>query len=271
VRRGIRVAAALSLSLWGASGVAAGDEGVAGGEGTATGETRPPLIVYVPPESGAPDETVSGGTRRGPDRPPGSEVPKVFPSLALSVPDVMILGPAHVATTSTEHPAIFLWLRRDLGDDERVSVSLHAAESKAGLETISIPGPRPRGLVALNTESRALRLAADTTYAWRLAIDAANVPEPPSTPADPAPVVHGTRIRRVPSEDEPGLDAPSDPLARARRAAAAGRWYDAFAEIQGALASDPASVELGHACRELLEQAGLAFVASREGVCGQAS
>lgn len=185
--------------------------------------------IYIPPARGA-TRTRTGGGTRGISR----------------LPKVVALVPDHVALTARPAPELSWYISADaerplvltLLRDDAIDPDLEktiAEQVAAGIGGVS--------LVELGVE-----LEPGVVYKWSVAL----VADPDSWEHD---VVASGAIERVPAP--PGLDEAAD----YRELAANGLWYDALAELDGAIDAGDAERAIR---AQLLDEVGLSSAADYE-------
>lgn len=159
--------------------------------------------------------------------------------------EVRVMAPEHVGWTTEASPTLYwqlsetteLPLEVTLVDDAQIEPLLE--ERRAG--------PQAAGLHALSLADLGLRLEPGVVYRWQVAVVAD--PRRRSKDVRSAAAV----VWMAPSDAPP----PSSP-ARAHQLAAAGYWYDAFAQLSAWLSNEPDAPNLRAAREALLVQVGLA-------------
>lgn len=197
-------------------------------------------ILYVPPRKGAPAPGLRrGGGTRGTNK---------------SLPMISLLAPDHVGFTLHEQPVLF-WFT-PTNHNLSYEFTLIADNADDPLIEAKLPSPARGGVQQIRLADYNVKLVSGVRYLWAVAL--VMDPEEPS-----ANVVAKGSIERVNrdkleqplSGDVTKADAP-------RRYAEAGVWYDALMAISELMQSNPADTDVSQQQTALLEQGGLAEVAS---------
>jgi len=191
-------------------------------------------IDYVPPDRGAPEARVSGGTRG--------------PSAAALRVDV--LTPRQIGLTLRDQPVLYWYSSWPIATAVQITV-VEDETDKTVLKTY-LPGPVPAGIHAFPLAATRLRLALNVDYQWSVTVELS--PRERSRN-----VVASGMIRRV-SVVGPPVSSPGSPYAAAAYARA-GLWYDALDAISQAILEAPRSGALRLRRSRLLEQVGLSEAA----------
>jgi hypothetical protein len=194
------------------------------------------LPQWVPRKRGAPAARVGGATRGvSADLEVRAMVPR-FDDAAL---------------TLMAQPT-FYW-HISAPSEHRVNFTLIDPESVDPIIDVVLDGPFDTGMQAVRLADYGMRLEAEHTYHWFVAL----MPDPGRRSAD---MVAGGAVRRL--APEPELDrrlADGHDAARADRLAEAGIWYDALDALEGEIATRPTDATALARRSALLEQAGLAI------------
>ena len=201
--------------------------------------TMKPLL-YIPPRKGAPASGLRrGGGTRGTNK---------------SLPMISLLAPDHVGFTLHEQPVLF-WFT-PTNHNLSYEFTLIADNADAPIIETKLPSPARGGVQQIRLADYKAKLVPGERYQWSVAL--VMDPDEPS-----ANVVAKGAIERV-NRDK--LEQPlSNDMAKAdapRRYAEAGVWYDALMAVAELMQSNPADMELPRQQTALLEQGGLAEVAS---------
>ena len=197
-------------------------------------------IMYVPPRKGAPASALRrGGGTRGTNQ---------------SLPMISLLAPDHVGLTLQEQPVLY-WFT-PTNHNLSYEFTLIADNADAPMIEAKLPSPTRGGVQRIKLADYKAKLVPGERYQWSVSL--VMDPDEPS-----ANVVAKGAIERVnrdklehpPSGEMTKADAP-------RRYAEAGVWYDALMAISDLMQSNPADMELPRQQTALLEQGGLAEVAS---------
>lgn len=225
---------------WGA--LAAEGQGKAGP--TAASQTKPEPttkpILYVPPRKGAPAPGLRrGGGTRGTNK---------------SLPMISLLAPDHVGFTLQEQPILY-WFT-PTNHNLAYEFTLIADNADAPLIEAKLPSPARGGVQQIRLADYKAKLVQGERYLWSVSL--VMDPDEPS-----ANVVAKGAIERV-NRDKLERPLPND-LSQAdapRRYAEAGVWYDALMAMSELMQTNPADRDLPQLQTALLEQGGLAEVAS---------
>lgn len=185
---------------------------------------------YVPPDLGAPEVRVSGGTRGGAD--------------GLSV---FVLAPKQIGLTVQQQPTLYWYSSCTTHAAMRISIVADAS-SKTVLDA-SISGPATAGIHGFSLKETKVRLVPDTDYQW--SITAATLGDPSSN------IVASGMIRRV--RDRGPLVPAGLQFATGSAAAfaEAGLWYDALQAVSEQIRARPDDSNLRRQRSSLLSQVGL--------------
>jgi len=239
----IIVGAAMGLIFpfpWGS--VAAEGEGKA----TQTSASQPksdPItkpILYVPPRKGAP----AAGLRRGGGTRGTNE----------SLPMISLLAPDHVGFTLQEQPVLF-WFT-PTNHNLSYEFTLIGDNADAPLIEAKLASPARGGVQQIRLADYKAKLVPGERYLWSVAL--VMDPDEPS-----ANVVAKGAIERVTRDKlEQPLSGDITKADTPRRYAEAGVWYDALMAISELMQANPVDMDLPRQQTALLEQGGLAEVAS---------
>lgn len=219
--------------------------GAAEGQGKATASqarqdvTGKPLL-YVPPRKGAPAAGLRrGGGTRGTNK---------------SLPMISLLAPDHVGFTLHEQPDLF-WFT-PTNHNLVYEFTLIADNADAPIVDTKLPSPARGGVQQIRLVDYKAKLVPGERYQWSVAL--VMDPDEPS-----ANVVAKGAIERVTRDKlEQPLSGDITKADAPRRYAEAGVWYDALMAISELMQANPADRELPQQQTVLLEQGGLAEVAS---------
>ncbi len=237
----ISIAAGLALPLpWGSLA----EEGQGKATQATTSQPKPDStikpLLYVPPRKGAPAPGLRrGGGTRGTNQ---------------SLPMISLLAPDHVGFTLHEQPVLF-WFT-PTNHNLAYEFTLISESAEAPIIETKLPIPTHAGVQQIRLADYKAKLSPGERYQWSVAL--VMDPEEPS-----ANVVAKGAIERV-NRDKLERPLPSD-VSKAdapKRYAEAGVWYDAIMAISDLMQSNPADMELRRQQISLLEQGGLAEVAS---------
>jgi len=193
-------------------------------------------IRYVPPDLGAPEVRVSGGTRGA----AGNEL------------SVGVIAPAQTGLTIQEQPSLYWYNSRTARTGIRVSIV--ADSSNQTVLDMQLPGIAEPGIHPFRLRDTKVRLAMDTDYQWSVtAIQSQNPSEN---------IVASGMIRRV-----RGSGGASGVHLRATVDAAvdyarSGLWYDAMQVLSDAIYARPNDAVLRQERSDLLSQVGLTDAAA---------
>ncbi|MGD0105490.1 MAG: DUF928 domain-containing protein [Rhodopila sp.] len=200
-------------------------------------------MLYIPPDRGAPEVRVSGGTR-------GSSTDGLR---------IDVLSPDQTGLTIQEQPTLYWYSSAPIRGGARVSIVADAT-SKTVMDD-PIPGPVPAGIHAIGLRGTAVRLALNADYQWSVTAEM-SATEPSRN------IVTSGMIRRVAPPSATfgtNLRASAEGCAEYARA---GLWYDALDAISASIQRSPQEGRLVLLRSELLQQVGLtnAAAADRSGV-----
>ena len=197
-------------------------------------------ILYVPPRKGAPAPGLRrGGGTRGTNK---------------SLPMISLLAPDHVGFTLQEQPVLF-WFT-PTNHSLSYEFTLIADNAEAPIIETKLPSPARGGVQQIRLADYKAKLVPGERYQWSVAL--VMDPEEPS-----ANVVAKGAIERVNRDKlEQSLSSDITKADAPKRYAEAGVWYDALMAISDLMQSNPADMELRRQQTSLLEQGGLAEVAS---------
>jgi hypothetical protein len=193
-------------------------------------------IRYVPPDLGAPEVRVSGGTRGATED-------------GLSV---RVIAPAQTGLTIQEQPTLYWYASRTARTGVRVSIV--ADSSDRTVLDMQLPGIAEPGIHPFRLKDTKVRLALDTDYQW--SVTAAQSQNPSEN------IVASGMIRRTRGSDgasgaqvRPTVDAAVD-------YARSGLWYDAIQALSEAIRARPNDAVLRQERSDLLSQVGLTDAAT---------
>ena len=197
-------------------------------------------IQYIPPRKGAPAAGVRrGGGTRGTNK---------------SLPMISLLAPEHVGFTLQEQPVLF-WFT-PTNHNLLYEFTLIAESADAPLIEAKLPSPTRGGVQQIRLADYKAKLVPGERYQWSVAL--VMDPDEPSGNVVAKGVierVNREKLEHPLSSDIPKAEAP-------RRYAEAGIWYDAVMAISDLVQSSPADANFRQQQVSLLEQGGLAEVAS---------
>lgn len=193
---------------------------------------------YQPPERGAPERRVSGGTR-GADAEPA----KVF-----------VLAPETTGETMTTTPTLYWFVSQSVRD--RVEVTVTEDEVATPLLDVTLEAPAHTGIYALSLADKHVALRPGTEYRWSVAL----VVDPERPAKD---IVASGGILSVEPPAALRQQLTSAPVtSRPAILAGASLWYDALAVLSSEVAAQPnAKVFRAHRAA-LLDQIGLSEAAA---------
>jgi hypothetical protein len=196
-------------------------------------------LRYIPPDRGAPEVRVSGGTRGNMNN-----------GLHIDV-----LAPSETGLTVQEQPTLYWYSSGPIGVDTRISIVVDDS-NKTVLNT-AIRGPAAEGIHAFPLRGTPIRLALNADYQWSVTVELSRT-EPSRN------IVASGMIRRV---AYPGLPTPTSPRASAEASAEYARlglWYDALDAISTSVQDAPRDGDLRLLRGELLQQVGLVSAAASD-------
>jgi hypothetical protein len=193
-------------------------------------------IRYVPPDVGAPEVRVSGGTR----------------GAAGDGLSVRVIAPAQTGLTIQEQPTLY-WYNSHTAQTG-VRVSIVADSSNRTVLDMQLPGIAEPGIHPFKLKDTKVRLAIDTDYEWSVtAVQSQNPSEN---------IVGSGMIRRVRGPGGAG-GAQVPPTADAAvNYARSGLWYDAIQALSDAIRARPNDTVLRQERGDLLGQVGLTDAAA---------
>jgi len=200
-------------------------------------------LLYIPPDRGAPEVRVSGGTRGASND-----------GLRIDV-----LSPDQTGLTIQEQPTLYWYSSAPIRGGARISIVAEKTNKTAMDDPI--PGPLPAGIHAIGLRGTAVRLALNADYQW-------SVTEERSATDPSRNIVTSGMIRRV---APPGATSGTNLRASAEGCAEyarAGLWYDALDAVSESIQHAPLDGRLRLLRSKLLQQVGLtnAAAADRAGV-----
>jgi len=199
------------------------------------------IPVYKPPLRGSPVGRVAGGTR-------GDLVE--LPSL------LIVITPEHTAFTVRDQPQ-FYWFLEEL---TTYPIELTIIEDQAiyPLLQVRISSPETPGIQTVRLADHGIHLQQGLVYKWFIAL----IPDPNRRSKDI--LVEGA-VKYIKISD--ALNAKLSHLDKEIKSniyAAAGIWYDAFAEISDLIETSTNNVKLKQKRGALLEQIGLPEIAQNK-------
>jgi hypothetical protein len=196
-------------------------------------------VLFVPPDRGAPEVRVSGGTRG-----------TLNDGLRIDV-----LSPAQTGLTIQEQPTLYWYSSAPIRAGTRVSIVVD--ETNKTVLDAAVSGPMPAGVHAFGLRGTPVRLALNAEYQWSVTAEL--------SPTEPSRnIVTSGMIRRV---APPGATSGTSPRASAEGCAEyarAGLWYDALDAISASIQHAPEDGRLRLLRSELLQQVGLADAAAAD-------
>jgi hypothetical protein len=194
-------------------------------------------LRYVPPDRGAPEVRVSGGTRG-----------TMNDGLHIDV-----LSPQQTGLTVQEQPTLYWYSSGPIRADMHVSIVVDDT-SKTLLNAV-IRDPASEGIHAFALRGTSVRLALNSDYQWSVTAEL-SATEPSRD------IVASGMIRRVaPPGLRTGLRASAEACADYARL---GLWYDALDAISTAVQNAPRDGNLRLLRSELLQQVGLTSAAASD-------
>jgi hypothetical protein len=193
-------------------------------------------IRYVPPDLGAPEVRVSGGTR----------------GAAGDGLSVRVVAPAQTGLTIQEQPTLY-WYNSSTARTG-VRVSIVADSSNQTVLDMQLAGTAEPGIHPFRLRDTKVRLAMDTDYQWSvIAVQSQNPSEN---------IVASGMIRRVRGSGGTGGAQVRLPVDAAVDYARSGLWYDAMQALSDAIRARPNDAVLRQERSDLLSQVGLTDVAA---------
>jgi Domain of Unknown Function (DUF928) len=193
-------------------------------------------IRYVPPDVGAPEVRVSGGTRgiRGDDL------------------SVSVLAPKQTGLTMQEQPTLYWYNSRTARAGVRLSIVVDNTDKT--ILNIRLPGVVSAGIHPFRLRETRVRLARDIDYEW--SVTAVQSQDPSEN------IVASGMIRRVRSPDGSGDLQLKITFDAATHYAHLGLWYDAMQALSEAIPTSPDGMNLRLQRSDLLNQVGLTDAAA---------
>jgi len=189
-------------------------------------------ISYQPPNLGAPQHRVGGGTR--------------------GICQLCVLAPAHTAITTQAQPRLYWFIAPGFANEIRFRLS--ETGSRLPLLEIVLPPNRNGGIQHLDLADYNLELEPDKLYEWSVMLE----PQPHQRWLD---LISTGRIILDPRAPNLGkVPAQQRPFLAARK----GYWYDALDTLSRLLQKSPDKARWHTQRATLLEQGGLARVAAEE-------
>lgn len=196
-------------------------------------------LRYVPPDRGAPEVRVSGGTRG--DRNDGLQID--------------VLAPPQTGLTVQEQPTLYWYSSRPISVGMRVSIVVD--DTNKTVLNAAIHDPTPEGVHAFALQGTPVRLALNADYQWSVTAEL--------SPTEPSRnIIASGMIRRV---AQPGVPSSTSPRASAETCAEYARlglWYDALDAISTSVRDAPRDGNLRLLRAELLQQVGLTSAAASD-------
>jgi hypothetical protein len=188
-------------------------------------------IRYVPPDLGAPEVRVSGGTR----------------GAAGDGLSVRVIAPEQTGLTVQEQPTLYWYNSRTARMGVRVSIV--ADSSNQTVLDMQLPGIMQPGIHPFRLKDTKVRLAANTDYQWSVtAVQSQNPSEN---------IVASGMIRRVRGPGGTGGTQLRPTADAAADYARSGLWYDAMQALSEAIRARPNDGVLRRQRHDLLSQVGL--------------
>jgi hypothetical protein len=203
-----------------------------------TAAADPPPPVYHPPQRGAPESRVSGGTRGA-----TAETAKIF-----------VLAPEAAGETMTTAPTLYWFVSQAV--TERIVATVTQDDVATPLLEVTLNAPSRAGIYALSLANEHLALKPGSEYRWSVAL----VVDPEQREKD---IVASGVLRCVePSATLQQQLASAPATVRPAIFAGASLWYDALAALSQEIAAAPnAKVFRAHRAA-LLDQVGLSEAAA---------
>jgi hypothetical protein len=155
------------------------------------------LLIYKPPQTGAPALRIGGGTR----------------GISLSMPKVQVLAPQHTALTGRSQPALYWYLSEP--SQQTIEITLFKKGVEEPLLARELPPLSKAGLQSIYLSDYGVSLQEGEEYRWSVAlIDN-----------------QGQRSEDVATSASLRYQSPATPLSGVERQAEAGYWYDALQQL----------------------------------------
>lgn len=155
------------------------------------------LVIYKPPQTGAPTTRVGGGTR----------------GLSADMPHLEVLAPLHTAFTAQAQPVLYWYLSR--GDVQTVEIAVIQEGVVTPVLERTLPPIKQAGLQKIRLADYGVSLQPGQEYRWSVAV----VNDPEQRSGD---IVASATLR---------YKMPLSPLNTVEQQAEAGYWYDALQQL----------------------------------------
>lgn len=155
------------------------------------------LLIYKPPQTGAPTTRVGGGTR----------------GLSAEMPHLEVLAPLHTAFTAQAQPVLYWYLSR--ADVKSIEITITQEGVTAPLLEQTLPPIAQAGLQRIRLADYGISLQAGQEYRWSVAI----VNDAEQRSGD---IVASATVR---------YQVPASALVSIEQHAEAGYWYDALHQL----------------------------------------
>jgi hypothetical protein len=197
----------------------------------------PVIVVYVPPDLGAPPTRTLAATR----------------GLG-SGPTAQVLAPEQTGLTRAAQPTLFWYLARPAA--ARVELTLIDEQTVEPLLALDLGAVGTPGIHAVDLATHGVRLEPGRLYQWSIA----QVIDPARRSTDI--VTSATLQRREPGVELAQALAAASPTGRLAVLARHGYWYDLQAELEAQIRSRPDAAGLRALRANLLAQVGLDEIAA---------
>ena len=199
------------------------------------------MPAYRPPLRGAPVGRIAGGTRGIVDE---------YPSL------LCVLTPDDTALTVRGQPRLY-WFLRQL-TEHPIELTIIEDQAIYPLLETRLSAPRQPGIHSIRLADHGVNLQQGVVYKWFIAI----IPDPNRRSKD---ILAWGAVRQIEISDKLKAKLSDlDKVVASNIYAAAGIWYDAFAEISALIEISPHDLELRKKRNALLEQIGFSEIAQYE-------
>jgi hypothetical protein len=198
------------------------------------------LPIYRPPSVGKPAHSVGGGTRG-----PGDGSPALY-----------VLVPNHVAQTASSQPSLFWFVDNAPGAQARMEFTLLDEDGIEPLVQARLETPEAAGIYRIRLSEYGVELKQGIEYEWSVAM----VLDPEKSGKDIVSTGWIDRVGRADGLDEQLSSAGGKQAVNVL--AQEGLWYDALTTLGDQLEKRPTDAGLTDARAALLQQVGLAEVAT---------
>ena len=204
--------------------------------------STPKVIVYVPPDKGAPGSRIGGGTRAAGQDHCDARIEALVPE-------------SPVGLTMKAQPILQWYLYTKM--ECRLDFVLNERQKSQPVVEKTLAGPMEPGVHQVDLASLGVQLEPGVEYEWFVAI----VHDSGRRSRDS---VAGGQVMRHAATGETGVREHATSAEVASLYAQQGIWYDALAALTAGIEAQPENSQLREQRAALLDQVGLAEVAARE-------